>query len=119
MFKVIVAGGRDFSNYAFLSSTLDRLLSRKSDVEIVSGMARGADQMAVRYARERNLPVSKFPARWGTFGTSAGFERNKAMARYGDACVCFWDGQSKGTAHMILTARHYQLQVRVIKYRRS
>jgi hypothetical protein len=119
MFKVIVAGGRDFSDYAFLSSTLDKLLARKSDVEIVSGMARGVDLLAVRYARERNLPVAKFPARWRTFGTSAGFKRNKAMALYGDACVCFWDGQSKGTAHMILIARHYRLELRVVKYHRS
>ena len=119
MFKVIIAGGRGFSDYALLSSTLDKLLSQKTNVEIVSGMARGADLMAVRYARERNLPVAKFPARWNTFGTSAGFERNKVMARYADACVCFWDGQSRGTAHMILTARHYNLELRVIKYPKS
>ena len=60
MFKVIVAGGREFSDYQLLSSTLDRLLSRKSDVEIVSGAARGADSLAIRYAGERLIPLRKF-----------------------------------------------------------
>jgi hypothetical protein len=34
MFKVIVAGGRDFTDYALLHSTLQHLLSKKSDMEI-------------------------------------------------------------------------------------
>jgi hypothetical protein len=38
------------------------------------------------------------------------------MAEYADAFVCFWDGESKGTADMIRVARVYKLQVRVIKY---
>jgi predicted Rossmann fold nucleotide-binding protein DprA/Smf involved in DNA uptake len=50
MFKVIVAGGRDFTNYDLLKSTLDKLFSQKTDIEIVSGMARGADTLAVQYA---------------------------------------------------------------------
>ena len=116
MFKVIVAGGRDFNNYQLLKKTLDNLLSCKTDVEIVSGMAIGADSMAVKYARETGRHVAKFPAKWKTDGNSAGFKRNKVMAMYADACVCFWDGKSKGTAHMILIARHYNLQVRIVKY---
>jgi hypothetical protein len=32
MFKVIVAGGRDFSDYALLEKTLDALLVNKSEV---------------------------------------------------------------------------------------
>ena len=48
MFKVIVAGGRDFTDYALLSSILQHLLSGKCDVEIVSGVAKGADSLAVK-----------------------------------------------------------------------
>jgi len=116
MFKVIVAGGRDFNNYQLLKKTLDKLLSLKSDVEIVSGMSSGADSLAVKYAKETGRTIAKFPAKWKTDGNSAGFKRNKVMALYANACVCFWDGQSKGTAHMILIARNYNLEVRVIRY---
>jgi hypothetical protein len=41
MFKVIVAGGRDFNDYLLLEKKLDKLLRNKSEVEIVSGMAGG------------------------------------------------------------------------------
>ena len=116
MFKVIVAGGRDFTNYALLHSTLQHLLSKKSDVEIVSGVARGADSLALQFATQNNLPVKKFPANWNQHGKSAGFKRNKQMAEYADACVCFWDGQSKGTADMIRLSGHYKLQLRIIRY---
>jgi len=116
MFKVIVAGGRDFNNYDLLKSTLDKLFSQKTDIEIVSGMARGADSLAVKYASEKQYPLKKFPADWKLHGNTSGYKRNVLMAGYADACVCFWDGTSKGTAHMIETARKYRLQLRTIKY---
>ena len=118
MFKVIVAGGRDFSDYQFLSSTLDRLLSRKTDVEIVSGAARGADSLAIRYAGERLIPLRKFPADWERDGNYSGYKRNVVMARYADACVCFWDGHSRVTADMIRLANEYGFELRVIRYPR-
>ena len=116
MFKVIVAGGRNFADYGKLKSTLDYLFSRMSDIEIVSGMAKGADSLAVKYAMEKDIVVKKFPADWDSFGRGAGFKRNTEMARYADACVCFWDGKSKGTAHMIQIARKHNLRLRIIKY---
>ena len=116
MFKVIVAGGRDFTDYALMSSTLQHLLSGKRDVEIVSGVARGADSLAVKFASESNIPVKRFPADWDNHGNSAGYKRNVVMAEYADACVCFWDGKSKGTADMIRVANFYRLALRVIKY---
>ena len=116
MFKVIVAGGRDFTDYALLQSTMQHLLSEKSDIEIVSGGARGADSLALQFASQNNLPVKKFLANWYLYGKSAGFIRNKEMAGYADACVCFWDGKSKGTADMILLSNLNKLQLRIISY---
>ena len=116
MFKVIVAGGRDFTDYALLQSTMQHLLSEKSDIEIVSGVARGADSLALQFAAQNHLPVKKFPANWHLCGKSAGFKRNKEMAEYADACVCFWDGKSKGTADMIHQSNLNKLQLRIISY---
>ena len=46
MFKLIIAGGRDFNNYDGMSKCLDRLLKNINDnIEIVCGMARGADRL--------------------------------------------------------------------------
>lgn len=118
MFKVIVAGSRDFSDYQFMVKKLDFLLSRKSHEKIciISGGARGADSLGERYARENNLKLKVFPADWNTFGRKAGYIRNEQMADNADALVAFWDGQSKGTQHMINIAKRRGLSVRVVLY---
>ena len=116
MFKVIVAGGRDFKDYKLLQKHLNHLLSHKSEIEIVSGMARGADLLGVQYARENQLSLKQFPAEWDSFGNLAGYIRNVEMAQYADACVCFWNGKSNGTKHMIRIAKEHLLEVRIIKY---
>ena len=79
-------------------------------------MARGADRLGERYAKERGYKVIYFPADWDIDGRSAGFKRNVKMAEYADALVAFWDGKSSGTKHMIETAQGKGLDVRVKRY---
>lgn len=63
MFKLIIAGGRDFNNYDGMSKCLDRLLKNINDnIEIVCGMARGADRLGERYAKEHGYKVIYMPA---------------------------------------------------------
>lgn len=112
--KVIVAGGRDFSNYELLCRKLDVILSRQKDVQIVCGEARGADSLGRRYAEERGYTVLSYPANWEKYGRSAGFRRNEEMAQVADALVAFWDGQSKGTQHMIQLMKNKP--TRVVRY---
>lgn len=65
MFRVIIAGGRDFSDYELLSKTMDDYLSQiKDDISIVCGQARGADTLGEQYAKEHNHLVQYFPANW-------------------------------------------------------
>ena len=116
MLKVIVAGGRDFQDFDLLTKKLDILFSKRADVVIISGMAKGADSLAVKYAEENKLRVSEFHANWAKHGNASGFRRNIEMARFADACVCFWNGKSPGTKHMIDTAKRMNLKLRVIIY---
>ena len=118
MIKIIVAGSRSFNDYDILRRELDSYLIEKNikeEIEIVSGGAVGADQLGERYAIERKLKIKKFPAEWGRYGKSAGFIRNKQMAFYATHCVCFWDGESKGTKMMINIAREHGLKPEIIK----
>lgn len=118
MFRVIIAGGRDFNNYDGMAACLDRLLKNINDkIEVVCGMARGADRLGERYAKECGYKVIYMPADWDMDGRSAGFKRNVKMAEYADALVAFWDGKSSGTKHMIETAKKMELDIRVKKYR--
>ena len=120
MFKVIIAGSRDFNDYSLLESNLDFLLSNKikngEEIVIVSGKARGADTEGEKYAINRNFSIEEHPANWNKYGKSAGYIRNREMALSADACVCFWDGKSKGTKHMINLAKEHNLLLEIINY---
>ena len=120
MIKVIIAGTRDFDNYELLKQKMDKLLAGRvrnnEKIIIISGTARGADKLGERYAREKGYKVERYPADWNKYGKRAGYIRNEQMAKVADACVCFWDEQSKGTKHMIDLAKKYNLALRVIKY---
>lgn len=121
-FGLLVAGSRTFDNYQMLSSTLDKLLSNKQDskIVIIEGEARGADTLAKKYAEEKGYEVRPFPADWNGWGKRAGYMRNvemhDALAKYEDrGCVCFWDGQSKGTKHNFLLAYKRNTPIRIIR----
>lgn len=118
-FKLIVAGSRDFDDYVKASEDIHKLANgplKDFGVSIVSGMARGADALAVRFAREHNVKCYKFPADWDKYGKAAGFKRNKAMGDFADGLLAFWDGESRGTKHMIEYMRSLKKSVRVIRY---
>ena len=120
MIKVIIAGTRDFNDYAFLKKNVDYFLQginpNNEEIEIVSGNARGADKLGERYAKEHNLPVKLFPANWDKYGKQAGYLRNQEMANYSDVLIAFWDEKSKGTKHMIDIAKKQDLTVIVVGY---
>ena len=73
-------------------------------------------ELGEKYAMERNLHVAYFPAKWDKYGKSAGYRRNTEMADYADALIAFWDGKSRGTAHMIKIAKERNLKIRLISY---
>ena len=112
--KVIVAGSRKINHLPLVESVINRAFNKwMSDdqdnwqsyvgPEIVSGGAMGVDFCGERYAQKRGLSVKVFPAEWDVYGKRAGYVRNDQMAKYADALIAIWDGESRGTAHMIKT----------------
>ena len=114
--KVIIAGGREFSNFQLMFEKCEEILKEIEDVEIVSGTARGADKMGEHYASLKKFDVKKFPADWNKYGKAAGYVRNKEMAEYADMLIAFWDGKSSGTKSMIDLATERNLEVFVVNY---
>ena len=114
--KVIIAGGRFYNDYKRLKKVCDSILSTQTEVIIVSGKARGADKLGEKYAKEKGYHIEPFPANWDKFGNSAGYIRNAEMAKYADALIAFWDGESRGTKSMIDLAKKGGLKIRIIKY---
>ncbi|MFN6299805.1 MAG: DUF2493 domain-containing protein [bacterium] len=107
---------RDFTDYNLLKEKLDFYIGKHSDIEIISGTARGADRLGERYAEEKGLTLTRFSADWKKYGKRAGYLRNEEMAQYATHAVIFWDGKSKGTAHMIELCKTYGINYRVIKF---
>lgn len=117
--RIIIAGGRDFMDYALLKSTCDQLLaesSRSQQPIIVSGHATGADKLGERYAKEKGWKTDLHPADWIRHGRAAGPIRNREMAMAANALIAFWDGKSRGTKNMIDLANKMGLQVAVVNY---
>ena len=114
MFRVIIAGGRDFQDYELLARTMDHLLSNvHGQIVVVCGLAPGADSLGDQYAKAKGYEVHYFPADWAKYGRAAGPIRNEQMAQNADALVAFWNGISKGTKSMIELAQRYGLKIRI------
>lgn len=101
--RVCVCGSRSITNYEYIERMMILLLNKENikPCEIVSGCARGPDKLGETYASKFGIPIKRFPAQWKTFGISAGYRRNVDMAEYSDIIIAFYDGESKGTGHMI------------------
>jgi hypothetical protein len=83
--------------------------------QVLTGGARGADQLGYRWAWKHQVKHQLFRADWERFGKSAGVRRNHQMAQAGDMLIAFWDGQSPGTAHMVQCMRQLGKPVVVIR----
>lgn len=121
--RVIIAGGRDFNNLELMIEKCDYYLSdavkKGYTIEIVSGTAKGADKLGEEYAKLRGYRIAYFPADWASYGKRGGYLRNQQMANYAGtdgALILFWDGQSKGSKHMLDIAKSKKMHVRVVKY---
>lgn len=88
--------------------------------EVISGAARGGDEFGELWAKERNIPLKRFPVRpeeWRLLGKSAGMIRNRTMADYAAlngpenaGVLAIWDGKSRGTLGMLEYARKLGIQ---------
>lgn len=122
LMRVIVAGGRDYGHDGGqrqrLFDDLDQLRDKfgNADLCIVSGGAHGADALGEQWAKARAVRLECFPAQWDRYGKAAGFVRNRQMAWYATHLIAYWDGQSKGTGHMIAAAKEDGLALWVRRY---
>ena len=102
--KIIVAGSRVIPDREKVWNDLGWRLGYYTGldmVEIVCGMARGADLIGFDFAQYLGFPLKAFPADWDKHGRSAGYIRNKEMSEYADELIAYWDGRSNGTKNMI------------------
>ena len=92
---VLVCGGRDFQDRDLLFSTMDKVLAKYPEgLVIVHGAAKGADLMAEKWCKSREVMYVGVPAKWKKYGNHAGPRRNRIMRDLWkpDSCIAFPGG---------------------------
>jgi len=87
----------------------------ENTTEIVSGGAKGVDSCAKEYALAHGIPLTEFLPEYSRYGRSAPLKRNLQIIEYADFVLAFWDGQSRGTNHVIGFCEKNGKPIRVIR----
>ncbi len=115
--KIIVCGTRTFNYYSLLADTLDEITLKMRDVIIITGAAKGADQLAEKWAFKNWFTVMRYHPDYQKYGKVAPIKRNQEMANTkAHLCIAFWDGKSRGTKDMIERARQAEIKTKIIRY---
>ena len=109
--RVLICGGRQFADAAFLWKTMDELHSRTPITEVIVGGAVGADTLGEDWAKDRRIPYRIFIADWATHGRAAGPIRNKVMLDEGNPDLVVAFPGNRGTANMLSQARDARVKV--------
>jgi hypothetical protein len=109
--RVLVCGGRDYKDKAFLDAKLSALNEETPFFVLIQGGAGGADYFARNWGWDNDIDVMHFKADWNKYGRAAGPIRNQQMLDEGkpDLVLAFPGG--RGTAHMIRIAREAGVEV--------
>ena len=108
--KILVCGGRDYDNETKINKVLSKYYS--SNLTIIHGGAKGADELAEMWALVRGMNQKIYPADWNKHGKAAGPIRNQQMLDDNPdikLCIAFPGG--RGTRDMINRARAKNITV--------
>lgn len=114
--RVIVCGNRTFGTFKSHLLQLDLALSKLSlDAVILHGGAKGADELAGKWAERNERQCVVFSANWEKYDKAAGPIRNAEMLRSGkpDLVIAFWDRRSPGTRDMVTRSKLAGVEVHI------
>lgn len=102
--RVLVCGGRHFSNVAFIWAALDRLHGEHRFTAMIQGGAMGSDFHANEWAKTKpEIERHVCRADWRSYGRAAGPVRNARMLEWKPDLVVAFPG-GRGTADMVAQA---------------
>lgn len=109
--RVLVTGGRAYSDVEKLSAVLHKLNKEAGIDMIIEGGAKGADALARDWALMNRIAGETYIADWENQGGFAGPARNARMLTEGepDLVIAFPGG--RGTADMVRKARRAGVEV--------
>ncbi len=114
--RVLVCGGRDYTDWDVLWDYLNARLSEWGFLVLIHGDARGADRLADAWAIEHGVQPAACRANWRRWPRAAGPTRNNRMLTLQpQACIAFPGGT--GTADMVRQCEAARIQVRRVPAR--
>lgn len=114
--RILVTGGRDYSDQARLFAELDAIHAKRPITVLVHGRAKGADTLADLWCEINGVPCIGMRASWSVYGKGAGSIRNGWMLKFAgpiDAVVAFPGG--RGTANMVKQAEAKGIYIHKVK----
>lgn len=119
IFKILVCGGRDYTDRQTIHRTLDATLQKARDegykhIRLIHGAARGADTFSEEWAKLRGISSTAYPANWNLYGKAAGIIRNEQMLDQGPNLILAFPG-GRGTAHMTSIGKRAGVPVYEVK----
>ena len=118
MYKVLVCGSRFYEDQDEVNRVLDALAAKKGRhrIKLITGGAVGADEFARQWAVSRKVDHEVKYAHWEIEGKSAGFNRNRRMAKKNPDIVYAFrvriQGENRGTDDMCNLAKKAHVKVK-------
>lgn len=81
---------------------------------IISGGAKGIDQIAEEYADKNKISKLVLRPEYSLYGKAAPIRRNETMINIADEIIAVWDGVSNGTKHSINYAKKKNKPMQII-----
>lgn len=104
--RVLVCGGRNFTDATAVYEALDRIHARTRITCIIEGGATGADYLASRWSAVRDIDDhARYCADWALHGKGAGPIRNQKMIDEGKPNLVVAFPGDRGTADMVQRAK--------------
>lgn len=130
--KLGIVGSQNFNRKKLLYQVIDGINEERKITLIISGGAKGADTLAIDYAKDKGIPYKIHKAMWndlnqpgavikqspyGSYDAYAGIRRNEYIVDDSDRVVAFWDEKSPGTLNTIKRAKKQEKRVTIVKYK--
>lgn len=117
--RIGIVGSREFNNQKLFDETMSLIKKKYNISTVVTGGARGADQMAINWANKEKIQKLIFLPSWKLYQKRAGIIRNGDIINHSDFLIAFWNGTSPGTKNSIERAKKKDIPIQIIYYTKS
>lgn len=112
---VAIIGSRDFSNKALVAQTMRGLQQAYEVTKVVSGGAKGADTLGVKWANKHKIEALVYLPDFKKHKRAYHY-RNRQIVEAADLVIAFWNSSSTGTRYTINYVRQMEKEVLIVKY---